>query len=85
MSGPSTTSTSGDDMCLQMIGTGPTAMICKRPEDHKSITEDGIGHSATPFPLRANFVETALQMKQECKYAWAAGRNSNPQDTNPYE
>lgn len=85
MSGPTPTNTSGDNMCLVMIGSGAGAIICRRPDGHKSIDEDGIGHSATPFPTRASFVETALQMKQELKYAWAAGRNSRPSDTNPYE
>lgn len=85
MSGPTPVNTSGDNMCLAWVGTGTAAIICRRPEGHKPLEEDGIGHSATAFPTRANFVDTALQMRQELARAWDLGKASKPEDTNPYK
>lgn len=45
MSGPSTSRNAGDDLCLQYIH-GANA-ICRRPEGHPTIVQDGIGHCAS--------------------------------------
>lgn len=84
MSGPTPTNEAGDSKCLAYFGTGHGAAICRRPEGHKSITEDGIGHSVTPFPIAARLAETSAQIRDMLHQAWLAGRRSKESDTSPY-
>lgn len=62
MTGPSTSSTSGDDLCLAVFADGK---VCRREDGHPQIQRDGIGHSVYPQPAgKKTSADRAAQVRE---------------------